>query len=435
MPVIVVVGVYWGDEGKGRVVDLLARECQVVARYAGGANTGHTVINDLGEFRLKLIPAGIFNPDCLCLIGNGVVVTPQVLLDEIAELTARGVAVTNLRISDRAHVVLPYHLIIEQQEELRRGPFAIGTTLNGIGPAYGDKTSRDGIRMAELIQPAVLRERLANVLARKNELITRVYGLPPLDFDPLYEQYRAYGERLAPYVTDTGALIRQAARAGKTVLLEGAQATLLDLDLGTYPYVTSSHPTAAGACLGVGLPPSALTHVVGVVKAYTTRVGSGPLPTELVGAVGERLRELGHEYGTRTGRPRRCGWLDAVLGRYGCEVNGVTSIALTRLDILDTFPEVKIAVAYELDGRRIETLPADLEALARCRPIYETLPGWLTPTSAARTFEELPPNARRYVERVGELLGAPVSLVGVGPSRLQAVTNGELPWEGGQAAQ
>lgn len=422
MPVTVVVGVHWGDEGKGRIVDLLARDCDVVARYSGGANAGHTVINDRGEFKLKLVPSGIFNPNCLCVVGNGTVVTPRLLLEEIDDLRARGVTVENLRVSDRAHVVFPYHVILEEAEERARGPFAIGTTLNGIGPAYGDKVTRDGIRVAELIRPDVLRERLAHVLERKNAIITRVYGGAPIEFEPLFDEYCGYAERLAPFVAETGSLIREVLRQGGRVLLEGAQATLLDLDLGTYPYVTSSHPTAAGACLGVGLGPTAVSDVIGVVKAYTTRVGGGPLPTELHGDLGDRLREIGHEYGTRTGRPRRCGWLDGVLGRYGCAVNGVTQLAITRLDILDTFPEVKIAVAYELDGQRIDGLPTDLDALARCVPIYETLPGWLTPTSEARHFDDLPANAKRYVERVGEILGAPVTLVGVGPSRLQVVT-------------
>ncbi|MFN8532542.1 MAG: adenylosuccinate synthase [Dehalococcoidia bacterium] len=426
MPVMVVVGVHWGDEGKGRVVDLLARHCQVVARYSGGANAGHTVINDLGEFALKLVPSGIFNPDCLCIIGNGAVITPGLLLDEMDSLRARGVSVEQLRISDRAHVVLPYHIAIDAAEERARGSFAIGTTLNGIGPSYGDKTSRDGIRMAEFIRPELFGERLKSVLSRKNEVLTKIYGASPLDFDAVYAEQSAYAERLAPYVTDTGSLIRQAAREGRRVLLEGAQATLLDLDIGTYPFVTSSHPTAAGACLGAGLGPTAITDVVGVVKAYTTRVGGGPLPTELHGEQGDRLREIGHEYGTRTGRPRRCGWLDAVLGRYGCETNGVTSIAITRLDILDSFPELKIAVAYDLDGVRVETLPTAIDALERCIPIYETLPGWLTPTTSARRFDDLPPNAKRYVERIGELLDAPVDLVGVGPSRMQVVTRDEL---------
>lgn len=422
MPVMVVVGVHWGDEGKGRVVDLLARDCDLVARYSGGANAGHTVINDLGEFKLKLVPSGIFNPDCLCIIGSGTVVTPGLLLDEIDELRSRGVSVDNLRVSDRAHVVFPYHVLLEEAEERARGKFAIGTTLNGIGPAYGDKTSRDGIRVAELIRPTVLRERLANVLERKNAILTRVHGVAPLDFEAVYAEYRGYAERLAPFVAETGSLVRDAVRRGDRVLLEGAQATLLDLDVGTYPYVTSSHPTAAGACLGVGLGPTAITDVIGVVKAYTTRVGGGPLPTELHGALGDQLREIGHEYGTRTGRPRRCGWLDAVLGRYGCDVNGVTRLAITRLDILDTFPEVKIAVAYDLDGERVDTLPTDIDALERCVPVYETLPGWQQSTTDARRFDDLPENAKRYVERVGELLGAPVSLVGVGPSRMQVVS-------------
>ncbi|MCS7001647.1 MAG: adenylosuccinate synthase [Dehalococcoidia bacterium] len=426
MSVVVVVGIQWGDEGKGRVVDLLADKADVVARFSGGSNAGHTVINDLGEFRLAGVPSGIFNPRCLSVIGNGCVVNPRHLCEELDGLIARGIPVDNLRISDRAHVIMPYHLLLDYLEEQARGEDAIGTTGNGIGPAYVDKTAREGIRMADFIQPAVFRRRLATVLSKKNPVLVNVYHHPPIDPDQLAEEYHVFAERLAPYVTETGELIRRALRDGKRVLLEGAQAAMLDLDFGTYPYVTSSHPVAAGACLGVGIGPTAVDEVVGVVKAYSTRVGAGPMPTELLDETGDRIRDIGKEYGTRTGRARRTGWFDAVVGRYGADVNGVTRLAVTRLDILDTFPELKICVAYELDGERITHIPTDLADLARCRPIYETLPGWMTSTSLCRTFDDLPANAKAYVDLISQLLGAPVELVGVGARRMQAILHGDL---------
>lgn len=427
MPAVAVIGAHWGDEGKGRVIDFLAANRDVVARYAGGANAGHTVINDLGTFKLNLVPAGIFNPDCICVIGNGVVVNPPALVSELKMLTDRGVAVDGLRISERAHVVLPHHLALDVLEEQARGAHAIGTTGNGIGPAYVDKTAREGIRMGDLIRPETFRERLAQVLARKNRLITQIYGGTPIDLNEVLEDYGRCAEKLAPYVTETGRLLRDALKQGKRVLLEGAQATMLDIDFGTYPYVTSSHPVAAGASLGVGIGPNQIDEIIAVVKAYSSRVGGGPFVTELVDETGERIREIGQEYGTRTGRPRRCGWFDAVVGRYSCEVNGVTRLAVTRLDILDTFDEIKLAVAYELDGKRIDWVPANLDDLERCTPVYETFPGWKAPTSHIRNFDDLPANARRYVERIGDLLGAPVDMVGVGASRMQAIVRRPLP--------
>lgn len=427
MSVVIVVGAQWGDEGKGRVVDLLAARADVVARYSGGTNAGHTVINDFGTFKLHLVPAGIFHPDCICVVGNGTVVTPGLLVQELEDLQRRGISTANLRISDRAHVILPHHMKQEALEESARGDDRIGTTGNGIGPAYVDKTAREGIRMADLIDPKVFRSRLAAVLEAKNRIFTRVYGAAPLELEPIVAEYSAYAEKLAPYVVETSALVRQAIKDGKRVLLEGAQATMLDLDFGTYPYVTTSHPVSAGACLGVGIGPTAITDVLAVVKAYSTRVGMGPMPTELLDEDGEKLREIGHEYGTTTGRARRCGWFDAVVGRFSTDVNGATRIAITRLDILDSFPVLKICVAYELDGARIETIPTNAAELARCKPIYEELSGWMQSTCEARTFDELPEAARRYVDRIAELLDVPVDLVGVGAARLQAIVRRELP--------
>lgn len=427
MSVVVVVGAQWGDEGKGRVVDLLAARADVVARYSGGSNAGHTVINDLGTFKLHLVPAGIFHPECLCVVGNGTVVTPRLLVEELEDLQRRGVSTSNLRISDRAHVILPHHTLLESLEEEARGDDRIGTTGNGIGPAYVDKTAREGIRMADFIDADVFRNRLAAVLESKNRIFTQVYGVEALKLEPILSEYAVYAEKLAPYVVETGALVRDAIKAKKRVLLEGAQATMLDLDFGTYPFVTTSHPVSAGACLGVGIGPTAITDVMAVVKAYSTRVGMGPMPTELLDEDGERLREIGHEYGTTTGRARRCGWFDAVVGRFSTDVNGATRIAITRLDILDTFPVLKICVAYELNGKRIETIPTNATDLAKCKPIYEELPGWQQSTCDARTFQDLPEAARRYVDRIGELLDVPVDLVGVGASRLQAIVRRELP--------
>ncbi len=423
MPATVVIGGQWGDEGKGRIVDLLARGARVVARYSAGNNAGHTVINERGEFALRLVPAGIFYGDKECVIGNGCAIDPAVLLQEIETLEARGISTERLHISDRAHVIMPWHPLIDQADERLRGAQAIGTTGRGVGPAFVDKVGRAGIRVADLVDAVTFKERLRALLDYKNRVLERLYGLAPLSFDEVYTRYREYGERLAPYVTDTSLLVQAALDRGEEVLLEGAQGALLDLDFGTYEFVTSSVPssTAAGAALGVGIGPHEIRRVVGVYKAYTTRVGNGPMPTELFDEEGERLRQRGWEYGTVTGRPRRCGWFDAVAARYTARLNGVTSAVVSRLDILDTFPTVRICTAYRVDGALLTSFPASSTVLARCTPVYEDWPGWMCPTTEVRRFEDLPRAAQAYVRRIGELIGCPVDIISVGPAREQAI--------------
>lgn len=423
MPTIVVIGGQWGDEGKGRIVDLLARKAHVVARYSAGHNAGHTIVNHMGKFALHLVPAGIFYPDKVCIIGSGVVVDLAQLIDEIASLETRGVSTARLHVSDRAQLVMPWHSIIDAADEELRGSHAVGTTGKGVGPAFVDKVARLGIRMSELADPEGFAERLAFILEYKNRVLTRLYDQEPLALDPILDAYRTLWGRIAPYVTDTSTLCHDALQRNEWMLLEGAQGSLLDLDGGTYDYVSSSVPssTAAGAALGMGISPRVIDRVIGVYKAYQTRVGNGPMPTELTDAVGERLRECGQEYGTTTGRPRRCGWLDAVAGRYTIRLNGCESIALTRLDVLDTFETVRVCTAYEVDGRRLEQFPSSRTALDRARPIYEELPGWRRSTSHCRHFDDLPSEALRYVRRIEQLLGVSADIVGVGPERNQAI--------------
>lgn len=423
MPATVVIGAQWGDEGKGRIVDLLARGARVIARYSAGNNAGHTIINEWGAFALHLVPAGIFYRDKTCVIGNGCVIDPAVLLEEIESLEARGIATDRLAISDRAHVIMPWHPLIDRADEALRGPLAVGTTGRGVGPAFVDKVGRAGVRMADLIDPVSFRERLSVLLSYKNAVLERLYGLPPLTFDEVHARYRDLGERLARYVTDTSLLVREVLDAGEHVLLEGAQGALLDLDFGTYEYVTSSVPSssAAGAALGVGIGPNEIRRVVGVYKAYQTRVGNGPMPTELLNEEGERLRNTGREYGATTGRPRRCGWFDAVAARYSRRLNSISSAVVTRLDILDAFPIIRVCTAYEVDGQVLRSFPASTSLLARCTPVYEDWPGWQTPTSHIRRFEDLPRRAQDYVRRLEELIGAPVDVISVGPERDQAI--------------
>jgi adenylosuccinate synthase len=425
MPATVVIGGQWGDEGKGRVVDLLAREATVVARYSAGNNAGHTIINEQGLFALHIVPAGIFYPDKTCVIGNGVVIDPAVLLAEIESLQSRGVSTELLKVSDRAHVILPWHPLIDRADERMRGSLAIGTTGRGVGPAFTDKVGRIGIRMADLLDGVSFPERLRRVLDYKNDVLEKLYGIPPLDFDVIHRQYREFGERLAPYVTDTSLIVQEALDRGEEVLLEGAQGALLDVDFGTYEFVTSSVPSssAAGAALGVGIGPNEIRRVVGIYKAYNTRVGNGPMPTELLDETGERLRNTGErpEYGTTTGRPRRCGWFDAVAARYTARLNGVTNAVVTRLDVLDAFATIEISTAYQVDGAVLRNFPASSRVLARCTPVFEQHPGWNTPTSDARRWESLPRAAQAFVRRIEELLGAPVDLVSVGPERDQAI--------------
>ncbi|MEE8469965.1 MAG: adenylosuccinate synthase [Dehalococcoidia bacterium] len=419
MPAIAVIGAQWGDEGKGKVVDFLAEKANVVVRFSGGNNAGHTVINHLGEFRMHLIPSGIFHPEVSCIIGSGVVVDPAVLLGEIENLKQHGVSVNNLFISDRAHLIMPYHILLDDLEEEARGSGAIGTTRKGVGPAFVDKTSRMGIRICDLLDKDTFRRRLSFVLEYKNSVLTKLYGAAPLSLDELYESYSQYGEQLARFVRETDLTAREALSKGELVMFEGAQGALLDLDFGTYPYVTSA--VAGGTTLGLGTGLPRIDGILGVFKAYTTRVGGGPMPTELHDDCGDLIRERAHEYGTTTGRPRRCGWFDAVIGRFGAEVNGFTAAALTRFDILDVLPSIKVCTAYNVDGVTYNRPPANSELLARCQPVYEELPGWQCSTSDLRSYEELPPLAKAYVRRIEELVRCPVSLISVGPRREQTI--------------
>jgi len=421
MPVIAILGAQWGDEGKGKVVDMLAQKARMVVRFSGGNNAGHSVVNPHGEFKLHLIPSGIFNAEVACIIGNGVVINPEVLIGEIDNLNERGVSTDNLFISDRAHLIMPYHLLLDGLEEKARGGRAIGTTLKGIGPVFADKTARLGVRVGDLLDKEALRERLSALIDYKNIILTKVYGAKPLSLDEVYKQYCQYGERLTSHIRETTIMVDEAVNSGELVILEGAQGALLDPDFGTYPYTTSSSPLAAGACLGAGLGPTKLDRAVGVYKAYCTRVGGGPMPTELHDETAELIRERAHEYGTTTGRARRCGWLDAVAARFTSRINGLTGAVITRLDILDALPSLKICFGYELDGKKIDYFPASIAALARCKPVYEELPGWQTDTTNIRDFDQLPEAARHYVARIEELISCPVNLISVGAGREQSI--------------
>jgi len=419
MPVVAVIGAQWGDEGKGKVVDLLAEKAQIVMRVSGGDNAGHTVINPFGEFALHLVPSGIFYPRTICIIGNGVAVNPAVLIAEIDQLNRRRVDTSRLYISDRAHLIMPYHILLDGLEEESRR--ATGTTRKGIGPVFADKVARLGIRAGDLLDRKEFLERLRLVLEHKNNILTKVYGASPLSLDEVYQQYVEYGERLAPNIRETTVMVEAALSRNELVLLEGAQGTLLDPDFGTYPYTTSSSPMAGGASVGAGIGPPQISHILAVFKAYCTRVGGGPMPTELKDETGNLIRELAHEYGATTGRPRRCGWFDAVAGRFSTRVNGFTGAAITRLDILDTLPRLKICVGYMLDGKKIDYFPSRAAELERCQPIYEELPGWQAPTSDIRRHNQLPTAARRYVARLEELISCPVNLICVGPEREQTI--------------
>jgi adenylosuccinate synthase len=426
MSAVVVVGAQWGDEGKGKVTDFLAQKADVVVRHQGGANAGHTVVVGDRTFKLHLIPSGILYPDKLSVIANGVVVDPAILSEELDYLTREGIDVGGLRVSTQAHVVMPYHKLMDALQEGRLGDRKIGTTLRGIGPAYMDKAARTGIRMAELLDADRLRQRVREQVAEKNRLLA-MYGGEPLDADRITDEYAAYGERLRPFLANTARLINDALDHDQNVLFEGAQGTLLDIDHGTYPYVTSSHPVAGGACIGAGVGPTRIDQVYGVLKAYTSRVGDGPFPTELTDAVGDDIRERGHEYGTTTGRPRRVGWLDGAALRQAARVNGMTGVVVTRLDVLDALPELKIAVGYQLpDGTVTTDFPDGAEALAQVRPVYETLPGWRRPTTDARRLEDLPPEARDYLDRIAEVTGVPVVMVSVGAERTRTITTRPL---------
>ncbi len=421
MPVIAIIGAQWGDEGKGKIVDLLAEKARVVVRFSGGDNAGHTVINHYGEFGLHLVPSGIFYPGVTCIIGNGVAINPAVLIGEMAQLNQKGVDTSGLFISDRAHLIMPYHILLDGLEEQSRGGKAIGTTRKGIGPAFTDKTARLGIRVGDLLDREAFLERLRPILEYKNTILTKIYGADPLSLDEIYRQYCQYGEHLAPLIRETTVMLARALDRNELVMLEGAQGTLLDPDFGTYPYTTSSSPLAGGGCLGAGLGPTRIDRVLGVFKAYCTRVGSGPMPTELLDATGGLIRERAHEYGTTTGRARRCGWFDGVAARFSTRVNGLTSIAITRLDVLDTLPHLKICVGYKLEGQTIDYFPGSITSLDRCQPIYEELPGWQSPTSDIRDYEKLPAQAKQYIARLEELTSCPVSIISVGARREETI--------------
>ncbi|MCC7022333.1 MAG: adenylosuccinate synthase [Thermomicrobiales bacterium] len=421
MPATIVMGGQWGDEGKGKLTDSLAISADIVVRANGGANAGHTVKTDQGVFKLHLIPSGILNSDTTCLVGAGVVIDPRVVLDEMEALEARGISLARLRISERAHVVLPYHPILDRLEESDRLEGSIGTTLRGNGPAYSDKVARRGIRMVDLVDKTTLRYRLSRELPRWNRILTHVYGVDALILDELVNELREYGDRLRPYVGSIEPVIADALAEGKSLIVECAQGAMLDIDYGTYPFVTSSSTTAAGACQGAGIPPTSVERVLGVYKAYSTRVGAGPLPTELEDDTGQLIRERGNEYGTTTGRPRRTGWFDAVAARYVARLNGITDIALTLLDVFDVFESIEVCVGYEIDGERVETVPASAEALARAIPVYERLEGWRQSTVDARRPEDLPAEARAYLAFLERHIGVPISLVGVGPAREQLI--------------
>ena len=423
MSVRVVLGAQWGDEGKAKVVDYLTAQSDVVVRFQGGANAGHTIKAGDLEFVFHLIPAGIVHKDKSCVIGNGVVLDPEALFVEIEDLDTRGISVEGrLFISRNTHLVMPYHKRLEQANEDKIGAGAIGTTLRGIGPAYVDKVNRStGIRVGDLLDAEVLPEKIRANIREKNEILTKIYGVEALEEAPVIEQYMALGERLAPFVADTSVYLNDAIDSGKSILFEGSQGALLDIDHGTYPYVTSSNTTAGGACTGSGVGPTRIDEVIGVVKAYTTRVGNGPFPTELNDDVGQRIRDIGHEYGATTGRPRRCGWLDAVIVRMAARVNGLSSMAVTRLDILDELESLNICTHYIHKGKRLDHFPGDLKVLEGCEPAYETYPGWQTPTSGVRQWDDLPDNAKRYLDRISELTRTPISLVSVGPDRAETI--------------
>jgi len=421
MPATIIMGGQWGDEGKGKLTDALASQSHLVIRANGGSNAGHTVVTDAGTFKLHLVPSGILNPDCVSIIGPGVVVDPPSLVRELVGLQERGIETKQLLISERAHVVLPYHPIIDGLEEQHREAGEIGTTRRGNGPAYADKAARRGVRMADLRTRDRLNKVVRSAVAEHNEVLTRFYGHATLDPDQVVFELDAAAEYLRPFITDAETRVQDMLRDGKRALIECAQGPMLDIDFGTYPYVTSSQSSAAGACQGAGVAPIHVDRVIGVYKAYSTRVGGGPMPTELLDETGERIRQRGREYGTSTGRPRRTGWFDGVAARHVARWNGITEVAVTLTDVLDVFEEISIANAYRIEGVELTTVPAVVDDYFRVEPVYETMPGWGTDITAARTRDELPENAIRYLRRIEAFLDAPVTMAGVGPSREQLV--------------
>ena len=420
--VTILVGGQWGDEGKGKIIDLLSEQTDMVIRSQGGNNAGHTVVTAGQEFRFHLIPSGILYPRTTCVVGNGVVLDPRVLIDEMEQVQSRGISTDRLIISDRAHLIMPWHPILDKLEEEQRGDDRLGTTWRGIGPAYADKIRRIGFRAGDLLKPRFLEKKLDFVLGKiKNPILAQLYQVEPLDRHEILREYTRYGERLGPHIQDIFPLVHEAVGRGRRILLEGAQGSMLDLDFGTYPYVTSSSPTAGGALTGSGIPPTAVDLTMGVFKAYTTRVGYGPLPTELLDRLGEQMREIGVEYGTTTGRARRVGWFDAAVARYSVALNGIGSIALTKLDVLDSFDPVRICTGYRSKGELLAYPMSNISHLKHCEPVYEELPGWGSSTAEVRREQDLPQAARRYIDRLSELCGAPVHIVSVGPSRDQTI--------------
>lgn len=421
MATAMVLGTQWGDEGKGKIVDYLAQKADVVIRSQGGNNAGHTVVVDDKAFALRLLPSGILFSDKTCIIGSGVVVNPEVLLQELDGMKEKGVTISKLEISTRAHVIMPYHIRIDEEDEKLKGDAKIGTTKNGIGPCYADKINRVGIRIGDLMDKDIFAKKLRVNLKLKNRLFETYYGCQGFDFDTIYQEYLGYADRIRPYVKDTNYSANVYINEGRKVLFEGAQATMLDIDHGTYPFCTSSNPTAGGACTGSGVGPRRMENIVGVVKAYTTRVGAGPFPAEQNNEIGEYLRNTGHEFGTVTGRPRRCGWLDTAVVKYAAMLNSLDYLAITRLDILDNLDTIKICTGYRYNGQLLPEYPASLEVLEQVEPVYEEMPGWKTDISACKTYDELPEAARKYVERISELVGVPLGIVSVGPNRSQTI--------------
>ncbi len=419
MSTVVVVGTQWGDEGKGKITDFLAEQAEVVARYQGGNNAGHTIMIGNHKYKVHLIPSGIFYSDKKCVIGNGMVIDPKALIQEINYIHENGFSTKNLKISDRAHLIMPYHLLLDGLEEERKGDNKIGTTRKGIGPCYMDKAARNGIRIADLMDAEEFTQKVRKIVADKNQLIERIYGAAPLDVEPMISEYLGYAEEIRQYVTDTSVVLNDAIDAGEKVLFEGAQGVMLDIDQGTYPYVTSSNPTAGGVCIGAGVGPTKIKNIIGVAKAYTTRVGDGPFPTELYDEIGNRIREIGHEYGTTTGRPRRIGWFDSVVVRHARRVSGITGLSLNSIDVLSGLESVKICTSYKIGDEVIEHYPANLNVLSKCEAVYEELPGWSEDITGARSLDDLPVNARRYLERVAELTGIPIAIFSVGRNREQ----------------
>ncbi|GJF32316.1 adenylosuccinate synthetase [Kitasatospora sp. NE20-6] len=421
MPALVLVGAQWGDEGKGKATDLLGGSVDYVVRYQGGNNAGHTVVIGDQKYALHLLPSGILSPNVTPVIGNGVVIDPGVLLSELKGLDDRGIDTSKLLISGNAHLITPYHRTLDKVTERFLGKRRIGTTGRGIGPAYADKINRVGIRVQDLFDESILRQKIEAALHDKNQLLVKLYNRRAIPVELVLEEYLGYADKIRPYLADTTLVLDEALKAGKVVLLEGGQGTLLDVDHGTYPFVTSSNPTSGGACTGSGIGPTKIDRVIGILKAYTTRVGSGPFPTELLDADGDALRRIGGERGVTTGRDRRCGWFDAVIARYATRVNGLTDFFLTKLDVLTGWEQIPVCVAYEIDGKRVEELPYNQSDFHHAKPIYESLPGWSEDISKAQTFDELPKNAKAYVKALEEMSGAPISAIGVGPGRTETI--------------